>query len=234
MAPRRIHFGRIVAAAVAVCLALAAAGTTGGSSSPGGETGAQTAPKPGESKESRQSGAAKPGKNEKKHPPLELPTGEPEPGPTKAQQARVPTADIKLSIPGGLTAANTCNGKNLSPALAWRNVPPDTTELAVFATGVKPVDGKLHFEWAMAGIDPSITGLKAGEVPKGAILGRNGTGHDGYSLCPIGSAPETYVFSVYAITSSLSPHKGFDALELRKRATRASDQVGITAASFGG
>jgi phosphatidylethanolamine-binding protein (PEBP) family uncharacterized protein len=168
------------------------------------------------------------------HPPLKLPTGKPESGPTKAQQERVPTADIKVTIPDGLTTANTCNGKNTSPAISWQNVPPGTAELAIFAMSVKPVDGKLYFDWALAGVDPNLSELKPGEVPNGAVLGRNGAGQNGYSLCPAGSAAETYIFSVYALPDSLSAKPGFDPLALRKQATRASEEVGLAAATFQG
>ena len=79
----------------------------------------------------------------------------------------------------------------------------------------------------MAGLDPSLEGLGEGEVPKGAILGRNGDGQNRYSVCPQSGAPETYVFAVYASTQKLSPQPGFDPLAVRKLATRASDESGI-------
>lgn len=260
MAPGRIALGGIAAAAASIVLAVtgcgggssSAPGTTGGGSAtaPSGATwhvagegdanGTATKAEGGSSNKARESDAAAPekgrdegkGKSEKKHPTLELPTGKPESGPTKAQQERVPTADIKVAIPDGLTTANTCNGRNVAPAISWQNVPAGTVELAIFAMSVQPVDGKLYFDWALAGVDPTLQGLKPGEVPKGAVLGRNSAGRNGYSLCPAGSGSETYVFSVYALPSSLSPKPGFDPLTLRKQATRASEEVGLTAATL--
>jgi phosphatidylethanolamine-binding protein (PEBP) family uncharacterized protein len=173
-------------------------------------------------------------KYEKKHPPLELPEGPPEPKITKAQRERVPTADIAVTVPGGLGAANTCNGEDLSPAISWGKLPADTAEVAIFATGVEPVGGELGYIFALAGVEPSLTGLKAGEIPKGAILGRTMNGKKGYSLCPAGTDAETYVFSVYAIAEGLSPKQGFDPAALRKEASRASDDVGIVAVTSGG
>jgi phosphatidylethanolamine-binding protein (PEBP) family uncharacterized protein len=180
------------------------------------------------------------GSNKKKHPPLELPTGKPEEGPTKAQQARVPTADINLSVAGdgseggigSLPAAYTCDGKDISPPISWQNVPIGTAELAIFALNLLPVGGKLHVDWAVAGIDPSMDGLKAGELPAGAVVGGNGAGGNGYSICTAG-APETYVFALYALPKSLAPKSGFDPLSLRKEATRMSDSVGLYTVSYG-
>jgi phosphatidylethanolamine-binding protein (PEBP) family uncharacterized protein len=167
-----------------------------------------------------------------KHPPIELPKGPPEKGPTKAQRERVPTANIAMELPRGLTKANTCQGKDVSPELHWGTAPSDAVELVVFGVSVAPVNGKLHFDWAMAGLDPRLEGLKEGEVPKGAVLGRNGDGQNKYSICPSDGAPETYVFAVYPVTKSLSPKSGFDPLAIRKEATRLSESVGVEAASY--
>jgi phosphatidylethanolamine-binding protein (PEBP) family uncharacterized protein len=145
----------------------------------------------------------------------------------------VPTANIALKLPRGLTKANTCEGKDASPELHWGTAPPDAVELVVFGVSVAPVNGKLHFDWAIAGLDPGLEGLKEGEVPTGAVLGRNGDGQSKYSICPSGGVPETYLFAVYPVTKSLSPKPGFDPLALRKEATRLSESVGVEAASYG-
>jgi hypothetical protein len=33
-----------------------------------------------------------------------------------------------------------------------------------FAASVVPVDGRLHFDWAMAGLDPGLEGLNGGRL----------------------------------------------------------------------
>lgn len=141
---------------------------------------------------------------------------------------------MEVTVPQNLTAVNTCKGKGVSPQISWGNIPPGTTELAIFAMGVKPVDGKLYFAWAMAGVDPSLSGLKAGEVPRGAVLGRNSAGENTYFVCPKGSEAETYIFSVYAISGGLSPKQGFEPLGFREQATRASKEMGLSAATADG
>src|SRR5690606_14535359 len=108
---------------------------------------------------------------------------------------------------------NTCEGKNVSPAIEWQHVPSDTEELALFVMNLQPVEGKLYFDWAVAGIDPSLGRLEAGEVPAGAVVGRNSAGQNEWDLCPQGAAPENYVVALYAIPKSLNPKAGFDPLE---------------------
>ena len=163
------------------------------------------------------------------------PKGPQEAAPTQAQQSNATVADMALESPavqaragslGVLPAANTCDGKDTWPALAWRGVPPDTTELAVFAMSFKPVEGKLFVDWAVAGLDPSLEGIEAGRLPKGAVVGRNSFGKVGYSICPPEGA-ETYAFAVYALSKSLSPQQGFDARELRKEVLDVSGNVGL-------
>lgn len=253
MAPQRAHLGGLIAG-VAVLAAILVGCGGGSSSAPdtasspsdstspssaataeaGGGPGATNParPKANDKGNGSGNGAQPPADSKPKHPPIELPTGAPERGPTEAQKAKVPTAAIALSLPRQLAAVNTCQGKNASPELVWGTVPPDTVELAVFAVNLQPVDGKLHFDWAMAGLDPSLEGLKEGEVPKGAILGRNSDGQNGYSLCPRDSKAEVYLFSVFAISKDLSPARGFEPLRFRVEATRASEENGIATVTY--
>jgi phosphatidylethanolamine-binding protein (PEBP) family uncharacterized protein len=156
-----------------------------------------------------------------------------ESGPTKSRQESTSAANLKVTIPGGLASANTCKGKNTSPELAWSKVPPGTKELAVFAVNVQPVKGKLYFDWALAGINPRVTHLKAGEVPAGAVRGKTSSGAKGWSLCPRNSKSETYIFSVYALSKSLSPKEGFDPLNFRGKATPVT-KVGLEGVTFPG
>jgi phosphatidylethanolamine-binding protein (PEBP) family uncharacterized protein len=262
MAQRRIAVGGLTAVAIVSALVVAGCGG-GGSSASGaastvasgsakvkspGEAGtggaatkdnaAKKAPAPPSAMPKAASGKAgskeeKTGSVKKKHPPLALPTGKPEEGPTKAQQAEVPTADLEVAIAGGkLTAANTCNGKDVSPAVEWGEVPSGTAELALFVMNLQPVEGKLYFDWAVAGIDPSSGGLKAGTLPKGSVVGKNSAGQNKYSFCPQGSGTENYVFALYALPKSVSPKAGFEPLALRKEATQLSESVGLFATQY--
>lgn len=180
------------------------------------------------------------GKDAKKNPPLSLPEGPPEPAPTKAQKEKVPSAVIKLSVPsapsgnvpGTLPTTYTCDGKNVSPEVTWGKLPAGIAEVALFVMNLQPVDEKLYFDYAIAGISPSQEGLKVGEVPKGAVIGRNGAGKNGYSLCPPGSGSEEFVFALYPVTKKLSPKQGFDPLALRQKATPLTHSNGLYAVSY--
>ncbi len=269
MAPGTGNLGRVAIATAAVAALLAVAGCGGGSSSApatgGSATTSTTAPtanedpstgqgangkekaqaKPDPAKPSSKSKGQKQASSNdegggKKQPPLSLPEGEPEKGPTKAQQTNIPTAIIELSVPsapgstgpGALPAAYTCDGKNVSPEVKWGKLPEGTAEAALFVMNLQPVNGKLYFDYAMGGINPGLEGLKVGEVPHGAVIGRNSAGQDKYSLCPQGSESEEFIFALYAISKKLVPKTGFDPLSFREEASPASKTNGLYAVVY--
>jgi phosphatidylethanolamine-binding protein (PEBP) family uncharacterized protein len=175
----------------------------------------------------------------KQGPPIAQPKGAPEPGITPQQRKEVTVASMALESPssqgasGGpqtLPAEFTCDGKNTSPALRWQGVPPGTAELALFAMNVQPVGGKLFFDWAVAGLSPDLEEFEAGKVPRGAVVGRNSFGKNGYEICPEGA--ETYIFALFALPQKLSPSQGFDPLALRKAAIDLHGNVGLLALNY--
>jgi phosphatidylethanolamine-binding protein (PEBP) family uncharacterized protein len=133
---------------------------------------------------------------------------------------------------GALPAPYTCDGKDSWPQLDWQGVPPGTEELVLFAMNAQPVGGKLFFDWAVAGLDPSLQGLEAGKLPKGAVIGTNSFGKSDYEICPPAGQAETYVFALYALPKRLSPAKGFDPHALREAALGASGNAGLLAVSY--
>lgn len=174
---------------------------------------------------------------------IKQPKGAPERAPSAAEKANSALASIALQSPdlpvtssseSQLPATYTCNGKNVPPDLEWSGVPEGTSELVLFVLGLEPVNEALFFNWAVAGFDPGLEGIEAGKLPKGAIAGQNSFGKEGYSVCPPQGKPETYIFALYALPSSLSPRKGFDPTALRKEILGISGNVGLMAASYGG
>ncbi len=195
-----------------------------GSEAPGG----QTAP----------GGQASPGG--KHGPPVPLPTSAPAPKITPEQRREATVADLTLQSPsslpstGGpqaLSAEYTCDGNNTSPALRWRGVPEGTAELALFAMSIRPVEGKLFFDWAVGGLSPELEEIEAGKLPKGAVVGRNSFGKTGYEICPE-SGDETYMFTLFALPKSLSPAQGFEPFAFRKAVLDVSGDVGLLALSY--
>lgn len=266
MAPGTVRLGGL---ATLVALVVAVAGCGGGSSAsgtaattasttPSSKTTATSTPSGGtaeaaEPEDSKSSGKNPAGGNrkqktqepsadgsKKKHPPLSLPEGPPEPAPTKAQKEKVPSAVINLSVPsapagsgtGVLPATYTCDGKNVSPEVTWGKLPEGVAEVALFVMNLQPVDEKLYFDYAIAGISPSLEGLRPGEVPSGAVVGGNSAGKNGYSLCPPGSSTEEFVFALYPVAKKLSPKQGFDPLALRKKAIPLTHSNGLYAVAY--
>ncbi len=142
-----------------------------------------------------------------------------------------PSSQASSAGPQALPATYTCDGKGISPALRWQGVPQGTAELVIFAMSIQPVDGKIFFDWAVAGLSPDLTEIEAGKLPKGAIVGRNGFGRVGYEVCPEGSG-ETYMFTVFALPKKLSVAPGFDPSALRREVLGSSGNVGLLALSY--
>lgn len=199
---------------------------------------------PGAGAEQTGSGGAAPnqaaGPGKKHGPRIAAPKGPTEQAPTSSQVTDATVADMSLQSPaivasagnpGALPATYTCDGKDSWPQLLWSGVPAGTAELILYAMSLQPVEEKLFVDWAVAGLAPGLTGIEAGELPKGAIVGTNGFGKRGYSICPSGSG-EIYMFAIYALPSALAPQKGFDARELRKEILAISGDVGLLPAVY--
>jgi hypothetical protein len=169
-----------------------------------------------------------------------LPEGTPERASTPAQEVHATVASMSLesptlaAAPGSLamlSATYTCDGADDWPALSWRGVPAGTAELILFAMNVQSVEEKLFFDWAVAGLDPGHESIEAGRLPKGAIVGFNGSGRSGYSIRPTGSS-ETYMFTLYALPEWLAPARGFDPRALRREVLGVSGNVGLLPAFY--
>jgi phosphatidylethanolamine-binding protein (PEBP) family uncharacterized protein len=141
---------------------------------------------------------------------------------------------LNSASPAGaaLPSAYTCDGRDSWPELRWQGVPAGSAELVLFAVNLQPVEGKLFFDWAVAGLDPGLEGIEAGRLPKGAVVGRNGFGKLGYSVCPPKGSGETYLFILYALPRALSPKRGFDPTAVRKAAVAEAGNAGLLSASY--
>ena len=93
-----------------------------------------------------------------------------------------PSVQPSSAGPPALPALYTCDGKNISLPFEWQGVPPGTAELALFAMSIQPVEGKLFFDWAVAGLSPDLKEIESGKLPKDAVVGRNSSGKTGYEI----------------------------------------------------
>lgn len=106
---------------------------------------------------------------------------------------------------GSIPARNTCNGNDLSPALAWSDVPANTCSFVLICDdpdAPDPVAPKMTWvHWLLYNLPPDCTELAEGirELPKGTREGINDWQRTGYGgpCPPIGC--HRYYFKLYAL-----------------------------------
>ena len=69
---------------------------------------------------------------------------------------------------GPIPRAHTCDGADLSPPLAWSELPDGTRELALIMDDPDAPKGT-WVHWVLYGLAPTVSGLPAG-VPRDAEL----------------------------------------------------------------
>src|SRR5215510_15034138 len=135
------------------------------------------------------------------------------------------TTAIKLTSPAFVAAAAipaqyTCDGANISPPLAWSNLPPDTKALALIVDDPDaPLKTWVH--WVVYDLPPSTTQLtenvKGGDsLPGGGKQGTNDFRKVAYGgPCPP-SGTHRYVFKLYALGAETSLKAGATEDDLLK------------------
>ncbi len=111
----------------------------------------------------------------------------------------------------GIPARYTCDGDNVSPPLAWSNLPEGTMSLALVVDDPDAPDPKAPkitwVHWVVYNIPPAGSGLMAsaspGNLPHGALEGRNSWKRTGYGgpCPPIGR--HRYFHKLYALDAVL-------------------------------
>ena len=114
----------------------------------------------------------------------------------------------------GTTLANAqvfnefgCKGGNVSPALAWSGAPAGTQSFALLMHDPDAPTGSGWWHWIVYNIPPGTSALaagagdpKKGQMPAGAVQGRNDYGSVGYGgPCPPPGSPHHYNFTLYAL-----------------------------------
>ena len=122
---------------------------------------------------------------------------------------------MKLSSPSFADGAeipnrHSCKGENVSPALAWADVPPGTGAFVLLMTDPDAPGGEfLH--WLVFNLPATCRGLDAGQpnnfkLPNGAVQGINDFGRPGYGgPCPPPGPAHRYIFQVFALSAPLAP-----------------------------
>jgi Raf kinase inhibitor-like YbhB/YbcL family protein len=108
----------------------------------------------------------------------------------------------------------TCDGENVSPALAWEAPPAGSVEQALVVDDPDaPGDGFVH--WVAFGISPDRTELAVGS-PDGLVQGANDAGGTGWTgPCPPEGETHGYVFTLYALDAETGLEEGASLDDLR-------------------
>jgi phosphatidylethanolamine-binding protein (PEBP) family uncharacterized protein len=146
--------------------------------------------------------------------------------------ATVKPTTVPLTSPaihaGRLPALYTCDGKNISPPLTWGTISPIIQELALYAIeyASSPTGHyTLGVEWAIAGVNPALHHLNAGEIPRGAFLLKATYGNRAYNICPPRGQTKHYQFALYAIPVGVRVSPELGATELLTNLTNPNPKL---------
>ena len=108
----------------------------------------------------------------------------------------------------------TCEGKNVSPELAWHGAPAGTESYALICEDPDAPAG-IWYHWVIFNIPRVVTEIPEGSgLPGGATPGANSWGRTQYSgPCPPSSI-HRYNFTLYALDSHLQLPNGADAKQV--------------------
>jgi Raf kinase inhibitor-like YbhB/YbcL family protein len=94
-----------------------------------------------------------------------------------------------------------CDGQNVSPAVAWKDIPAGTKSLALTLYDPDAPSGSGWWHWQAWNIPVTMTGFDEGNVPIGVIEGKGDIGRQGYlgPCLQAGSGVHHYTFTIYAL-----------------------------------
>lgn len=133
----------------------------------------------------------------------------------EAQALKLRSSDFQEG--GFIPTLFTCEGKNISPALDWSDIPPGTKAFALILEDPDAPKG-IFDHWVMFNLPPNTEGLTQGAAafPSGMIEGKNSTMKTGY----IGPCPpkgvHRYFFKLYALDTLLTLPKGSTKAQVLK------------------
>jgi Raf kinase inhibitor-like YbhB/YbcL family protein len=143
-----------------------------------------------------------------------------------------------FSTDGTIPAKYTCDGEETSPPLEWSGVPDKAMSLALIVDdpdAPDPAAPKRRFvHWVLYNIPPDARGLSEGaargKLPPGALEGANDFDKSGYGgPCPP-KGRHRYVFTLYALDTSLSsvdsPSRGDLEAAMRGHILEQTEAIG--------
>ncbi len=117
---------------------------------------------------------------------------------------------------GAIPKKHTCDGADVSPALAWSGTPEATKELALLCED-PDAPGGTFIHWVAWDIPAGGGRLAEGASGPPLKGGTNGFGSRGYrGPCPPRGKPHRYFFHLFALDAPLRLAPGASADELRR------------------
>lgn len=132
---------------------------------------------------------------------------------------------------GNIPELYTCDGEDKSPPLQFEDVPNNAASLALTVSDPDAVGKKPFYHWVVFHIDPRTDHIEEDSLPATAIEGRNDFRKVEYGgPCPP-SGTHHYIFTLYALDSSLHLKKGATAEEviqaMKGHTLEATELVGL-------
>lgn len=135
---------------------------------------------------------------------------------------------------GEIPTQYTCAGAGVSPPLSWQKVPAHAAELVLFVIDDSANGSDGGIRWIVGGIDPTSTGVAAGKVPPGGIVGANSAGKATYSpICPAHGKSDTIEFVMYALKKTIPLSAGFQPATAEGEYGSAKLLIGQAAVTYG-
>ena len=138
----------------------------------------------------------------------------------KTPETKFQLSSASFAADGAIPAQYTCDGSDISPALAWTEAPAGTQSFALIADD-PDTPKKTVIHWLIYDLSPATRALPEGvptkaKLPDGSRQGKNGHGKIGYSgPCPPPGAAHHYFFKLYALDykTGLKPKANVAAVE---------------------
>ena len=89
-------------------------------------------------------------------------------------------------------------------------MPSNAKALVLFAIDDSATGSASGIRWIVGDINPNTTGVEAGKVPEGGIVGSDTQGHPGYGgFCPEHGKTATIQFDLWALSEKIPLTPGF-------------------------
>jgi Raf kinase inhibitor-like YbhB/YbcL family protein len=151
--------------------------------------------------------------------PILAPSEAPSSMPTDTTRpARFMLTSPSFSDGAAIPSRHSCDGRDVSPPLAWSGVPAGTKALLLSVTD-PDAGGFVHWvAWDLAPDLGTLTEGASGALPGAAVEGRNDFGRTGWGgPCPP-SGTHRYVFTLTALSAPLGLPRGTELTAVRRQA----------------